>query len=743
MKITNKISLSFFIMAITLTGVVASISYMIARVSLQKAIFGHLSTTVQSRAYHVETFLAVNKEAIKQLAQSIVIKRLLMTDKEDTTYEQRFNDVMHRIGDTVKVAEYFYDLFVLDKNGITIASDEEADIGKDESSDSYFLEAKLISFTKDIYVSKLKKRRTLAFSMPLVDSRTGKFLGVVVARSSLEGLNKIITNKTDLGKTGEIYLLNRYGYMLTPSRFLKDTFLRLKVDNESARKAFANAEKSGVKPDRYEPSVYRNYRDHKVLGVYHHIPEMQWILFAEVDEKEALMPLTRLKILFIAVLFFIPVLVYLISRYVSMLIASPILRLQRGVEIVGRGNLAYKVGTNAKDEVGQLSRAFDEMTEDLMRTTVFKDYVDNIIGSMGDVLVVATPEGKIKMVNNATCELLGYKQKELIGKDIKILFLEEKASFKKAELDKLVIEGRLTNYEINYRTKDGKKVPMLLSGATLKAKECSHKGLAKDCPICKEERKHCEKFLGVVWVAKDITDRKKLNELKDEFISTVSHELRTPLSIIKEGVSLTLDEVPGKMNQKQKDILAMSSENVDRLARIIDKLLDISKIEAGKVGLKKTLIDITGVIKEVCKEWRLESDKKGQDLQYSVPSLPVSICVDGDRIIQALDNLVSNAIKYTPEKGKIRIELKEKEDNIEISVSDTGMGIAKSDLSKVFTKFQQFGRMPGAGAKGTGLGLAITKNLIKEHGGTIKVESEFNKGTKFTFFLPKGVLLRE
>ena len=740
MKITNKISLSFFIMAITLAGVIAPISYIIARTSLKKAIFDHLGTTAQSRAHHVETFLAVNKEAIKQLAQSIVIKRLLLTDKKDKAYEQKLSDVMYRIGDTVKVAEYFYDLFVLDENGIIVASDEEADIGKDESLDSYFLEAKVTPFTKDIYVSKFKRRRTLAFSMPLVDSKTGKFLGVVVARSSLGGLNKIITDKTDLGETGEIFLLNRYGYMLTPSHFLKDTFLKLKVDNESVRKAFADAEESGAMPYEQEPSIYRNYRDHKVLGVYHHIPEMRWILFAEVDEKEALMPLNRLKILFGVMLFSIPILAYLISSYASKLIANPILRLQRGVEIVGRGNLECKVGTNAKDEVGRLSRAFDKMTGDLMRTTVSKDYVDNIIGSMIDTLVVAAPEGKIKIVNNAACELLGYKQKELIGKDVSFLFSEEDASFKGVELDKLIAEERLINYEINYRAKDGKKIPMLLSSAVLKAIDCSYTGPAKECPVYKEKGKHCKKFLGVVWVAKDITDRKKLEELKDEFISTVSHELRTPLSIIKEGVSLILDKVPGDVNQKQEKILIASKDNIDRLARIVNNLLDMSKIEAGKVELKQELINMNELVEGATSVFKSRIEKKGLELKVNFSKEKINIYADKDRVIQIFTNLLGNALKFT-EKGKVKVFIEEKKDEVECTISDTGVGISEDNLSRVFSKFQQIQRIDGPGERGTGLGLSIVKGIIQMHRGKIRVESKLNKGTKFIFVLPKSSAL--
>ncbi len=229
----------------------------------------------------------------------------------------------------------------------------------------------------------------------------------------------------------------------------------------------------------------------------------------------------------------------------------------------------------------------------------------------------------------------------------------------------------------------------------------------------------------------------KLDQLKSDFVSVVSHELRTPLSITKEGVSLVLDEIPGKVNDKQKNILNTSRDNIDRLAAIINDLLDISKIESGKVELKKSLVDISGLVREVCKEWASQAGKKEQELFFSLPKGTVNIYIDRNKIIQVMNNLVSNAIKYTPERGRIKIELKDEKKEIKLSVSDSGIGIAKEDLPKAFGKFQQFGRTAGAGPKGTGLGLAICKQIVEMHQGKIEIESQIDKGTKLIFCLPK------
>lgn len=229
---------------------------------------------------------------------------------------------------------------------------------------------------------------------------------------------------------------------------------------------------------------------------------------------------------------------------------------------------------------------------------------------------------------------------------------------------------------------------------------------------------------------------RQIDKLKSEFVSTVSHELRTPLSIIKEGVSLVLDKVPGDINEKQAKILDISKFNIDRLARIIDSLLDISKIEAGKVELKRSLTNISDIVRQVATSFETKVKEKGLELRLNIDDGAGKAYVDPDRIAQVLTNLIGNAIKFTL-AGHIEVSCKEKDDTVVCSVADTGVGIARTDIPKLFDKFQQFGRLAGAGEKGTGLGLSIAKGIIEMHKGTISVESDIGRGSRFIFTLHK------
>jgi len=232
---------------------------------------------------------------------------------------------------------------------------------------------------------------------------------------------------------------------------------------------------------------------------------------------------------------------------------------------------------------------------------------------------------------------------------------------------------------------------------------------------------------------------KKLDVLKDEFISTVSHELRTPLTTMKEFTAILSDEIPGKLTSDQKEYIDIVKGNIDRLSRLVEDLLDISKIEARKLKLKKASVDIIHLAQSVVSTLKPAADKAKITLETSFAASSLDVNLDSDRIIQAITNLLSNAIKFTPANGKVTVKIKDHKTQIECSVIDTGIGIAPENLNKLFGKFQQFDRRVGPGHKGTGLGLAITKKIIEMHNGTIGVESEFKKGSKFIITLPKNI----
>ena len=235
----------------------------------------------------------------------------------------------------------------------------------------------------------------------------------------------------------------------------------------------------------------------------------------------------------------------------------------------------------------------------------------------------------------------------------------------------------------------------------------------------------------------DITERKKTEELKNEFVNTVSHELRTPLTIIKEGVAQVMEGLLGTLNEQQRHSLALTLEGIEHLNRLVDDLLDMAKIEAGRLVLKWERVDIVGLVRGMSIAFAYQVKEKGLEIKTRLPNEKIELYVDRDKMVQVFTNLISNALKFT-EQGSIEMAVEDRGETVECRVSDTGKGIAREDLPKAFGKFQQFGRTDGSKIKGTGLGLAICKGIVELHHGEIRVESKFGQGTSLIFTLPKS-----
>ncbi len=230
---------------------------------------------------------------------------------------------------------------------------------------------------------------------------------------------------------------------------------------------------------------------------------------------------------------------------------------------------------------------------------------------------------------------------------------------------------------------------------------------------------------------------KRLDEIKSEFVSIASHELRTPLASIKNAVQLILRGKTGEINENQARFLQMAERNIDRLTNLLNDLLDISRIESGKVLMNFEELSLRGAIEFTLSSFKAQADAKSITLGMDVPEDIPNVYGDREKLEQILTNLIGNAIKFTPDGGLISVSARRfNEKMVAISVKDTGIGIPEDQLDKVFEKFHQVEGSLTRTVQGTGLGLAITKGLVEAGHGKIWVESEPGKGSTFTFTLP-------
>jgi len=323
--------------------------------------------------------------------------------------------------------------------------------------------------------------------------------------------------------------------------------------------------------------------------------------------------------------------------------------------------------------------------------------------------------------NKFTEDLLGMDGEDLYLKPVQSLYpAEEWEKIRAFDIRQKGMQHHLV--ETRMIKKDGRTIEVDISLSILKNPE--------------------GKITGSIGVIRDITERKKTEEalketmeMKSQFISTVSHELRTPLAAMKEGIAIVLDEVAGKLNGKQKKFLDIAKRNVDRLDVLISDVLDFQKLEAGRMKLDIQSNNIKEVMSEVQETMALYAKKTEVELSFeSAEKLPRAK-FNRAKIIQVLTNLISNAIKFTPEKGRVSVSIQHQNEELIITVSDTGMGIPKEALPKIFERFYRIDR-PGKQIQGTGLGLAIVHKIVMMHSGRIEVESELARGTTFTIFLP-------
>jgi signal transduction histidine kinase/GGDEF domain-containing protein len=265
------------------------------------------------------------------------------------------------------------------------------------------------------------------------------------------------------------------------------------------------------------------------------------------------------------------------------------------------------------------------------------------------------------------------------------------------------------------------------------------------------------KVVGLIGVTRDITSRMQLARLKDEkeqilkrlrvleemtkmkseFLSVVSHELNTPLIIVKEALMLIMDGIAGEVSKRQKDLLGKSIANLERLKKMIDDLLDMSRMEKHKLVLHYSLVNFNELLMSTSEFFTKWAKEKKITLRYHLPKKQINIFIDPERINQVVANLINNAIKFTEQNGTIEARVDVLESKVRIGVFDSGVGISQEDLPRLFRKFTQVAPTNLNKHKGMGLGLSIARELVEKHGGEIWVESKIGQGTKFCFTLPR------
>ncbi|MFH1643288.1 MAG: ATP-binding protein [Patescibacteria group bacterium] len=457
--------------------------------------------------------------------------------------------------------------------------------------------------------------------------------------------------------------------------------------------------------------------------------------------------------------------VVVLSIVIRTAVISPVKKLQEGIEIIGSGNLDHIISIHKNDEMGDLSIGFNNMTEKL------KDRTEALAREKSSL------EGKIKK-RTSELESIRFEESEEMKKTSGALLnmLEDTDNAKEQtekERDKTL--AIITNFtdglmvfnnqdELSLINAEAEKIFNIEAKNVINQSlgdlknESSFNLLAKIIgrswnSIFREELNIREDLVlevsvinilgekeegGHLVILHNITREKRIEKMKTEFVSIAAHQLRTPLSAIKWTLRMFLDGDLGKVSKEQKGFLEKTYQSNERMISLINDLLNVSRIEEGRYVYRLDTVDIAKMTQILINAQKVNAEKRGIQLEYDMPKKKSpKIKVDEEKIGLAIQNLIDNAIRYTPKGGKVSVFLKNKKEGLEISVKDSGIGIPEDQQKRIFTKFFRATNAMKIDTEGSGLGLFIVKNIIDAHKGKVSFKSEKNKGTIFSIVLPK------
>ncbi|MBO8136648.1 MAG: phosphate regulon sensor histidine kinase PhoR [Desulfotomaculum sp.] len=377
------------------------------------------------------------------------------------------------------------------------------------------------------------------------------------------------------------------------------------------------------------------------------------------------------------------------------------------------GILKKEIMIQADDEIDELASSINVMARQLRKNMVMmaeeRNRAKAILNSMGEGVIALDPESRVIMLNPALEEKFAVKAKNSLGKKI----IEVIRNY---ELDQLLQEVLKSKQPKSKEIKIIKPNPVILK--------------VHATPLITNDSSPS----GVVALMRDITERRQLEKMRTDFVANVSHELRTPLTSINGFLETLLD---GALEDKDTawHFLSIMKKETDRLSRLIDDLLKLSQLENNQAAWEKHPVDMARCINQVKEMFEYQAEAKNIKLTVDIPKDLPAVLGKKDLLIQVLVNLVDNAIKYSPEKGKVKISASADEDNLIVSVSDTGPGIPQEHLPRIFERFYRVDKARSREVGGTGLGLAIVKHVLELHNGEVSVKSS-PKGTTFSFILP-------
>ncbi len=459
-----------------------------------------------------------------------------------------------------------------------------------------------------------------------------------------------------------------------------------------------------------EPNTYRRMRvlatpikdEDQIIGA----------IYIEAPMEEIYEQMEEIKQIFLTGTIIALFLTAALGTILSRTITRPIVDMRRQSVVMGTGDYSRNVVVYGDDEIGQLATSFNELANSLQEANASTEgerrKLSSVLTHMTDGVIATDKKGHIILMNRRAEEMLNQQQEDVISVEItKILNLD---NFMKLEDLYGITDPILLDFDIE------KEETILEAHFSVIAKE---NGMEN----------------GLIAVLHDVTEQERIEEDRREFVANVSHELRTPLTSMKSYLEALVD---GAMDDPEiaPQFLQVTSNETERMIRLVNDLLQLTKMDSKDYQMITTSINVTSFVDQIIDRFEMVTKNEAIQFKRKIPEKLYAIKGDRDKLTQLMDNIISNAVKYSPQGGTITVSVKPEKERIVISVKDEGVGIPKENIPHVFDRFYRVDKARSRNLGGTGLGLAIAKEIAMTHGGNIWVSSDWGKGTTFSFSLP-------
>lgn len=568
----------------------------------------------------------------------------------------------------------------------------------------YFVSAMKTSLTSN-FTKELQERAELLSVL------AAQNLGVTgeSAEESVENLRVLVNNLFSINGA-EIQVLDASGKVLTTSKPSHADYVGTKNTQTVVNRAL-----QGIRDNEEYIIDEDNIRKKVVAKPVVSEGKIVGAIYIAASLNELYDTMERINNIFISGILLALGLTAVLGVILAHTITSPIKELTRRATAVAEGEFHQKMPVLGNDEIGQLSKAFNYMTsrlrDALAQNEEEKEKLASILTNMSDGVIATDETGTVILMNRRASEMLRIDEELTGGTDIITLLhlsQEEREILRQGTMHSTILENAMP---------EGDTFLIRVTFTPIHRREAG--------------------IVGTIAVLQDVTEQEKLEASRREFVANVSHELRTPLTTIKSYTEALEDgalEDP-ELGPKFASVIQNQTE---RMIRLVTDLLHLSRLDSQEAQLRKQPVSVMEMLEEVTDRFSFQMQEKDIKPSLFIGNGVGSAWVDRDQIDQVLDNLISNAMKYTPEGGTITIEARKTDDGVlAISVEDSGIGIPKKDLDRIFERFYRVDKARSRNMGGTGLGLSIAREIVKAHGGTISLQSDLGRGTKVTFTLPR------